>query len=83
LAATFKASGAALVCLCSSDPIYAQEAAPAAKALAAAGARHIYLAGRPLQREAELRASGAQSFIYAGCDMLATLKAAHGILGLG
>src|SRR5207253_172619 len=33
LASAFKASGAALVCLCSSDKVYAQEAEAAAKAL--------------------------------------------------
>src|SRR6185437_7802488 len=37
----------AAVCLCSTDEIYAKEAATAVKALAEAGARHIYLAGRP------------------------------------
>jgi methylmalonyl-CoA mutase len=45
LAAVFKKSGAKLACLCSSDEVYAKEAAEAAKALGAAGAKHIYLAG--------------------------------------
>ena len=45
--AAFKASGAKLACLCSSDKVYAAEAVDAAKALTAAGASHIYLAGRP------------------------------------
>ena len=43
----FKASGAALACLCGADKTYESEAAAAAAALKAAGARHIYLAGRP------------------------------------
>ena len=47
LAAAFKASGAALACLCSSDKVYEREAAATAQALKTAGARHIYLAGRP------------------------------------
>ncbi len=47
LAKRFKDSGATLACLCSSDKVYAREAAEAAKALAAAGAKHIYLAGKP------------------------------------
>ena len=51
LAAAFKASGAALACLCSSDKVYAAQAAAAAKALQAAGARHIYLAGRAGEQE--------------------------------
>ena len=37
--AAFKASGAKLACLCSSDKVYAAEAVDAAKALTAAGAR--------------------------------------------
>jgi methylmalonyl-CoA mutase len=82
MAAAFKASGANLACLCSSDEIYAVEAVNAAQALAAAGAKHIYLAGRPRALEATLRAAGVQSFVYVGCDVLATLKAAHDTIGL-
>ncbi len=77
LATAFKASGAALACLCSSDKIYAQQAAAAAKALQAAGARHIYLAGRPGEQEAALRAAGVIDFVFAGGDALATLQEAY------
>jgi methylmalonyl-CoA mutase len=79
LASAFKQSGAKLACLCSSDAVYAAQGAEAAKALAAAGATHIYLAGRPVDAEI-LKKAGVQSFIYAGCDALATLKAAHDIV---
>ena len=79
--AAFKASGAKLVCLCSSDKVYAAEAADTAKALTAAGASPIYLAGRPGEIEAKLKAAGVQDFIYVGCDVVATLKAAHDNLG--
>jgi methylmalonyl-CoA mutase len=79
--AAFRASSAKLVCLCSSDKVYAAEAAEAAKALSAAGATHIYLAGRPGEIEAKLKAAGVQDFIYVGCDVLATLKAAHDMVG--
>src|SRR3979411_1121077 len=41
LSAAFKASGAALACLCSSDRIYAQQSAAAAKALQAGDARTL------------------------------------------
>jgi methylmalonyl-CoA mutase len=81
MVAAFKASGAKLACLCSSDAIYAQQAADAAKALAQAGATHIYLAGRPKDAEM-LTAAGVGTFIFAGCDALSALKAAHAILGL-
>jgi methylmalonyl-CoA mutase len=74
--AAFEGSGATLACLCSSDKIYAREAAAAAKALRAAGARHIYLAGRPGELETALKDAGVSSFIYVGCDVLATLTTA-------
>jgi methylmalonyl-CoA mutase len=77
LAAAFKASGAALACLCSSDKIYADQAPAAAKALQAAGAKHIYLAGRPGEQEAALRAAGVNDFIFAGSDALAMLQQAY------
>ena len=76
LAAAFKGSGAALVCLCSSDKVYAGQAEAAAKALQAAGARHIYLAGRPGEQEAALRGAGVSDFIFAGGDALAMLQQA-------
>jgi methylmalonyl-CoA mutase len=80
LAAAFKASGAALACLCGSDKTYDSEAEAAVTALKAAGARHIYLAGRPGAKEATLQAAGLKSFIHDGCDVLATLQAAYDIL---
>ena len=77
LAAAFKASGATLACLCSSDKLYALEAAGAAKALAAAGAKHIYLAGRPGELEAALKAAGVGEFIFAGGNALTVLQDAY------
>jgi methylmalonyl-CoA mutase len=82
LAGALKASGAALACLCSSDKIYEKAAVAAAQALKAAGARHIYLAGPPRDQETALQAAGVQSFIYEGCDALATLRRAYDILGV-
>lgn len=72
----FKDSGAALACLCSSDKIYAREAVEAAKLLAAAGAKHIYLAGKPADRAA-LVSAGIRAFLHQGCDTLTILNAAH------
>ena len=80
LLAAYKASGARLACLCSSDKVYATEAAGAAKALTDAGAI-VHLAGRPGDLEAALKEAGVSSFAYAGCDVLATLRAAHDRLG--
>ncbi len=40
------------------------------------GAKHIYLAGRPGEQEAALRAAGVGDFIFAGGDALAMLQEA-------
>jgi methylmalonyl-CoA mutase len=77
LAAACKASGATLVCLCSSDKTYATQAVAAAEALKAAGVCHIYLAGRPGEQESALRHAGVGDFIFAGGDALATLRSAY------
>jgi methylmalonyl-CoA mutase len=80
LAAAFKASGAVLACICSSDRVYADQAERAAMTLQAAGARHIYLAGRAGEQEAALRAAGVREFISAGGDALAALQQAYRIV---
>jgi methylmalonyl-CoA mutase len=77
LADAYKTSGAALACLCSSDKRYPELAADAAKALAGAGASHIYLAGRAGEQEAAFREAGVGDFIFAGCDALAVLQRAY------
>jgi methylmalonyl-CoA mutase len=71
----YRASGAKLACLCSSDRIYGDAAETAALALKGAGAR-LYLAGRPGELEERLRQAGVTEFIYAGCDMHGALRRA-------
>lgn len=77
-----KQSGASMVCLCGSDKRYAEDAVAAAKALKAAGVSRLYLAGKPGDREQELRAAGVDEFIHVGVDVLASLELAHAELGL-
>jgi methylmalonyl-CoA mutase len=81
MVAAFKASGARLACLCSSDKVYAAQAAEAAKALTAAGAI-VHLADRGGESEANWRQAGVKSFVFVGCDALSTLQAVHDILGV-
>jgi methylmalonyl-CoA mutase len=76
LAAAFSASGARIACVCSSDEIYTVQAATCAAALQAAGARSIFLAGRPGQLETTLREAGVNEFVFAGSNLLALLDAA-------
>lgn len=78
----FAATGTPLACLCSTDARYEKEAAAVALALKIAGAKHIYLARRPGEGESAFRSAGVQSFIYEGCDALATLRNAYDILGI-
>ena len=78
LAEAFRSSGAALSCLCSSDEIYATQAATAAEALKAAGVRRLYLAGRPGPLQEPLDRAGVDEYVFAGCDALKALEAAHG-----
>jgi methylmalonyl-CoA mutase len=82
MVSAFRASGAALACLCSSDKLYEKDAADAARALSAGGARHIYLAGRGGRLESALKEAGVADFIYSGCDAIAVLTQAHRVLGL-
>jgi methylmalonyl-CoA mutase len=77
LGKAFKASGAALACLCSSDKVYERDAESAVQALAAAGAKHIYLAGKPGAHRAAFESAGVTTFLYQGCDTLGILKDAH------
>jgi methylmalonyl-CoA mutase len=77
LATAYKASGAELACLCSADKVYAVWAIVAAQALKSAGAKHIYLAGRPGEQEAALRGAGVSDFIFAGGNALTTLQKAY------
>lgn len=80
MVAAFRASDAKLACLCSSDKVYETEASNAARALSAAGARRIYLAGRGGRLEAALKDAGVGDFIYSGCDAVALLTEAHRVL---
>jgi methylmalonyl-CoA mutase len=77
--AAFKSSGARLACLCSSDEVYAREAMPAAQALCRAGAS-VWLAGRPGALEPALTQAGVSGLVFAGCDALAALRTAQGLV---
>ncbi len=69
-AGAFAASGAAVACICSSDAIYAEQAADVAAALRAAGARRIYLAGKAA-------VDGVDENIALGADALDVLTRLH------
>jgi methylmalonyl-CoA mutase len=80
-AAAFKASGAKAACICSSDAINATLAEPTARALKAAGAKRVLMAGRPGDKETALKSAGVDQFLSAGADAVATLKGLQETLG--
>lgn len=72
----FEDSGATEAVLCSSDALYAEEAERTAESLRAAGARHVFLAGRPGDH------SGIDSYVFAGCDAIDVLSATLDRMGV-
>ena len=76
----FAASGARVACITSSDAIYAELAEATAQALKSAGATAVFLAGRPGEQEAALKAAGVDAFWFAGQDRVATLEDLHRLL---
>jgi methylmalonyl-CoA mutase len=78
----FTRSGAAVACLCSSDALYADQAAAVARTLKSAGAQRVFLAGPPgEQRETYLRA-GVDEFVVAGGDAVAVLTSVLDRMGV-
>lgn len=73
---TFEDSGATEAVLCSSDALYEEQAESTARALKAAGARQVFLAGRPGQY------TGVDAYVFAGCDAVAVLSATLDRMGV-
>ncbi|MFF4585975.1 methylmalonyl-CoA mutase family protein [Streptomyces sp. NPDC001388] len=73
---TFEESGASEACLCSSDALYEEQAAAEAARLKAAGAAHVFLAGRPGQYP------DVDGYVFAGCDAVAVLSATLDRMGV-
>ncbi|MFJ7076932.1 methylmalonyl-CoA mutase family protein [Streptomyces sp. NPDC098781] len=73
---TFEESGATEVCLCSSDTVYEEQARTEAGRLKAAGASHVFLAGRPGNHH------DVDSYVFAGCDAVAVLSATLDRMGV-
>ncbi|WP_345023737.1 methylmalonyl-CoA mutase subunit beta [Actinomadura keratinilytica] len=71
----FAASGTAVACLCSSDALYEERAADAARTLRDAGALKVWLAGKG-------SFDGVDDRIFAGCDAVDVLETTLGDLGV-
>ncbi|MGO4572859.1 methylmalonyl-CoA mutase family protein [Microvirga sp. 2TAF3] len=69
-------SKAKLICICSSDEIYKDQAISATEALREANVGPIFLAERPTEFENSLTRAGIKQFIHIGCDTLKVLSEA-------
>lgn len=72
----FAASGTDLAVICGRDEAYAERASDLVAALRSAGARIVWIAGRPPDDDPD--AWGEARTIHRGCDALAALRAALG-----
>ena len=75
-AARFTASGAMVACLCGDDESYAAHGHAFARALKAAGAPWLALAGRPGEAANAWREAGVDDFLFTGGDAIAALRRA-------
>lgn len=81
-AEAFAASGATVAVLCGSDERYGAIGEEAVRALREAGARSVYVAGKPGEREEAWRQAGVDRFVHVGVDVLETLRATLDLLGV-
>jgi len=71
----FAAAGTTVACVCGPDKAYAEQAAPAAAALRAAGAGRVWLAGRGDH-------PGVDGYVFTGCDAVDILTITLADLGV-
>ncbi|WP_447035348.1 methylmalonyl-CoA mutase small subunit [Streptomyces sp. DSM 118878] len=71
----FRASGAPVAVLCSSDALYAEQAEAVAEALKDAGAGQVFLAGRG-------EYDGVDTYVHAGCDAVSVLSSTLDRMGV-
>ncbi|HRK17628.1 MAG TPA: methylmalonyl-CoA mutase family protein [Hyphomicrobiaceae bacterium] len=80
--ARFAESGAHVACICSSDAVYGELGEATVMALKGAGAKAVFVAGRPKGLDDALTAAGADGFIAAGDDMIETLGRIQRVAGV-
>jgi methylmalonyl-CoA mutase len=70
----FRASGATLACLCSSDETYVRLGVETARALKTAGAAKLAVAGKPRDLAPAFAGEPIDLFVFAGCEAVDILK---------
>ena len=78
--AAFARSGATVACICGNDQTYAELGEATAAALTNAGARGVYLAGRPGTLDNDLTKAGMTGYFAAGQDIVAALSRLQEVL---
>lgn len=81
-AEAFRASGAKIAIICSTDANYEQMAPEVARALKAAGCEFLFLAGNPGDKRELYTAAGVDDFIFMGGDLLQTTRSTLARLGV-
>ncbi|ONI85878.1 methylmalonyl-CoA mutase [Actinosynnema sp. ALI-1.44] len=76
VAEAFAASGTSVACVCGPDTLYAERVPDTVRALRAAGAKKILLAGKG-------EYEGVDGYIHIGCDVLTVLRDTLRTLGVG
>ena len=75
--AALQSAGAEVACLCPGRSSSTERLVAMAHALAAAGARRVYIAARPGPDEAALRQAGIAGFLHPECDAIEILESAY------
>ena len=79
-AEAFRAAGATVAVLCSSDRLYAEQGEQAVAELRQAGAERVLLAGQP-NRGVAGTVSGVDEYVFTGCDAVAVLTSTLDLIG--
>ena len=84
LVSAFEESGMAAAVICGSDADYGELVPVLASALRAAGAKAVWVAGRPPDAEARAAwtTAGVTDFVHLGCDARTLLSRLHNTLGV-
>jgi methylmalonyl-CoA mutase len=80
IVAAFRASGSTVACICSNEREYFDGAAPMAARLREAGARYVWLAGKPNHPEGDY--AGVDGYVYKDVNVLDVLATTFDMLGV-
>jgi len=80
--AAYADSSAGMAVICGSDSDYKQLLEPVVASLKASGCPVLLVAGRPGERESQLREAGVSDFVFVGADVLQVMRQVLEALGV-